>query len=228
MRDPERAAYEALRAFAGAVLPRRVTVPGVGVFLVEPPTVQQALTLYALLPDAASPASGAVIEGVLKDWLPERLYAAMTGEEVDPARRMELIVRLLQGSRHGEDQATDEGGEALRWVRSRDWHQVIGEYRALYGCSVGDMLSEPWPLFLGQVRVLGGVRAAAELSSVSWYAAAKTGKKAVEAIMNRAGFTKEVNAEMPGHMDGAWKQQQRRAAEAMVAYVQQRNRPSSA
>ena len=211
---------DALRAFATTLMPRRVRVPGVGAFLVEPPTVQQALTLYALVPDVLDTIAGEVIEGVLADWLPERLYAAMTGEEVDPARRMELIVGLLQGSRHGEDQATDEEGETLRWVRSRDWHQIIGEYRALYGCSVGDVLSEPWPLFLEQVRVLDGVRAAAELSSVSWYAAAKTGKKAVEAIMNRAGFTKAVDFALPDHMDEAWMEAQIEIARQLGKRVQ--------
>ena len=176
MQDPERAAYEALRAFAGAVLPRRVSVPGVGVFLVEPPTVQQALALYALLPDAGEAAAGAVIEAVLAQWLPERLYAAMTGEGVSQRQRVELIAWLLRTDRSRDDGAGehDVEDEALKWVRSRDWHQVIGEYRALYGASVAEVLSEPWPLFLGQVRVIDGVRAAMELSNVSWYAAAKT------------------------------------------------------
>ena len=212
MQDPERAAYEALRAFAGAVLPRRVSVPGVGVFLVEPPTVQQALALYALLPDAGEAAAGAVIEAVLAQWLPERLYAAMTGEGVSQRQRVELIAWLLRTDRSRDDGAGehDVEDEALKWVRSRDWHQVIGEYRALYGASVAEVLSEPWPLFLGQVRVIDGVRAAMELSNVSWYAAAKTamnptsGKRAMEAIMERAGFTKEMDFALPDHMDEAW------------------------
>lgn len=131
------------RALVLAGLPRMIEVSGQAVVWVRPPTVEEALGVYALLPGFAggSETDRMTLRVLLAGWLGGSLAARVCSPHTPQDTALMLLSKLLG--------AEEEEGEALVELR---WDVLILDVADATGCSAEAVLKMPWPRFLVWVK----------------------------------------------------------------------------
>lgn len=210
-----------LRRLVAATLPRRVEI-GDQAYSVRPPTVREALAVCVLLPEAAAgdPDDAATLKRLIEGWLPGVLARRLT--RMSWRTRAGLLKDLLRVDAPETPDAAPTD-DVVAYVRSRDWTQLLAEYRAVYAASLRDVLDEPWPLFMLQAALLDRVRSVDAVSQLSWYAAAKSGE--ADALFRAAGIEKRTLWQEPPHQTPEWYAAQRARAREVAKTLWQRRNP---
>ena len=181
---------DTLETLVWAWTPRLVDLGDGLRFTVRPPTVREALTIMA---SSESEADQDNLLAVLRIWWGSRMLSAWKDLPTFTQRKTVLTSLLRTGTEQEEDEqeVTEEvDGRMYVFQRNRDWVRLLAEYRTLYSVTLDDLLSEPWPLFMLQVREMEGVHALWMTHNATWYAAAKTG--GAMDLAEAAGYVKVV------------------------------------
>ena len=155
------------------------------VYLINPPTVRQALLLYGLMEFFEEPNYEARIRQVMKEWLEgSGLLDYLEKEEIPFDIQVVLIKALLDGCEPEREEKKEK--EDKTWSRDESLSLIIAEYRHWYN---SDVMNEPWPFFLDQLAKLDRLKAETGFANLAWYAAGKS-EDSLDNLMKRAGYEK--------------------------------------
>ena len=158
------------------------------VFLVDPPTVRQAIMLYGLMPFADQKTYEARIRKVMGEWLDEcGLLYYLDSNNISFETQCELLFALVKSCEPDPEESTELDKSSF-WKRDGSLSMLIAEYRHWYH---SDVMNEPWPFFLIQARKLERVKAEFGLSNLAWYASGKS-EDSFNNLIKRAGYKKEL------------------------------------
>ena len=154
-------------------------------FLIDPPTVRQAMMLYGLFPNFDSPPYKARIQKILNEWVGDSgILEYFSDNEVSWKYQIGMFRMFIKSTE--PDKEIKEQSESNLWGREESMSLLIAEYRYWYKA---DVMDEPWPMFLNQARKLTSLKAEAGLANLAWYVSGKS-KEAFESLMERAGYEK--------------------------------------
>lgn len=190
-------------------------------FLAPPPTVAQAIMLYALLPHYEDKSHAVRLEPVIHEWLGGTgVLEYMDSQKLAAENRANMYYDFLQkaesaGKVEEEEEKVDRRGG---WSREMSLSLMVAEYRAWYRESP---LNEPWPYFLNQLHYLQKVKSECALGNLTWYLSARSMKDdGIESLYKQAGYKKksgfdELNAEEMALVEAS-----RRRVEAQASSAQ--------
>jgi hypothetical protein len=193
-----------MRELVAATTDRSLSVEGVGTFRVPPPSVRAGVTVLSV--ESAEEGDTEALRQVCADWLPLRTYSALFSELFTAGRRLKVLRALVTGGLPQRLQKRmleeSEGGEAGEAVGDAYWQARIAQYRAHFGLSYWQVLSEPWAAFIGQLEQLSMLEARKQRRMAEGGMVAQTGdEEAYEALRARSEFpggASEGSEDTPG------------------------------
>jgi len=185
-----------------SLVPVEVHVPGLGVYTIRRPTLQEALTVMAGAEDGWDD-----IRVVVGKWLPLRLSSALMA--AGPSEAIPALLSLLSVGipiRHENDEK-----RLKRKLREMSWWEVVAEYATWRRMTTDEVLSEAWPAFVAMHAEMDRMRAREQLRAWEAAAGAQTGK--IDGMIERAGY-EIAEYDEPESMNDEWFDRQMNAAKA--------------
>ncbi len=150
-----------MRELAQSGLSTRVEF-GAATFRVPPPTVRQALTVLTVAHGGEVMREDLrTLRKVTAEWLPLTAQSVVWGDSffASEGRRVAFFVRLVRqtlppSAPEGSKEKEGEAEEKVRLKPPRWWWQQIARYRAHFGLTMEEVMTEPWPEFVAQRREL--------------------------------------------------------------------------
>lgn len=138
-----------------ATLDREIVTPKGERISVRSPSVFQALALIGSLRGFLTndPSDRDLWYSILESWLPERLFLILTEAERELCAHTIISVLTEESDRH----------ERTAEASSVDWDDLIAEFMAEYGYTLGEVMAEKWSGFLVLSSRIDMVRARREL-----------------------------------------------------------------
>ena len=113
---------------------------------VRPPLVGEVLRISRYL-EAGTMEGLTLAREVVREWLPDEACRKLFGD-TPPEESWRVVVKVMRMGIQTEDP------DDVQDRTSADWHTILARYRRAFGLRIEDVLDEPWPLFVGQQKVL--------------------------------------------------------------------------
>jgi hypothetical protein len=193
-----------MQQFAASLQPAILDITGGQRVPVPPPSVRAALAVL----DGRGARDPAV-----KAWLPACAIRVLRSQAFSEERSLEVLQGLVVAFSPEPEESADDAESQLH---QQNWQARVGEYRSAFGCALQEVLQEPWPIFLRQLRSLRAVQARRQVRSAEWYAAAKTSGDAMDRLLRHASFPSKGGSVPPWEQAGVSRQDwlDRKLAEA--------------